>query len=759
MSSRRDNIFTGTGTLPVVTAARDGEAPARGIKPPTTRAGARFDVPESRAWLNAEEAAALALPGFTFSQQHIRRFLSEGNIATRIRNGGIGRKGREFHWSSLPDAARAEYLKRFGVQIIENDRAEAAKSRPAQVALQAEARHLIVKAAQSFIADFRLSVGEGLKQFCAAYARKRTKLEAWVYEIIPQLHPGAIRTWDRIIRTKGAGALADGRERSGRNGLFDTDARLRAFVISQYAARPQLTAAHLVDAVRVDLNQEVALRTMQAFLKTLRDNNAPMIKALTNPDQYRSHHKVAFGSLSASVVRLNQRWEIDATRADAMCRMPDGTARRCALVALIDVYSRRAMVLVCDQGRAVATMALLRRAILAWGLPEVLKADNGKDFVAKSVQRFCSDLGIDVQLSRVFSPEQKGHIERFFGTMNRELFKMLPGFVGHNVAERSAIRSRESFAHRFGEEAQLVIETALSPSQLQARIDAWLGDIYEQRIHEGHGQTPISVALAQADKVRAAASERVLDALLMDAPGASGIRVVGKKGIKHDGRNYIAPELGAHAGYRVHVRIDPTDDGRMVVYNHDRTQFICVAEDAQQIDNNRLQAIARAAQSHQRAALRLVKSDVAKVQQSYPAVGLADRILGDASGDSFILQDDARKAMETAARPVLIAAQKAQDALDQVKAQPQPIEPTPDQEDAARAYIADMTARLPEQAATLQCDGYERPNFGLDDVATWLWLQGFIAQGGKPDATDTALLAELDASPAFHLLLAGRTGS
>jgi hypothetical protein len=372
--------------------------------------------------------------------------------------------------------------------------------------------------------------------------------------------------------------------------------------------------------------------------------------------------------------------------------------------------------------------------------------------------RFCADNGVEVQLSRVFTPEEKGHIERFFGTLNHDLFKLLPGYVGANIAERTAIRARDSFGHRFGQEAQLVIETTLSPAQLQARIDAWLADIYEQRVHSGIATTPAIRAQAFADQARGAPSERVLDALLMDAPGSSGIRNVNKKGIRIEGRWYYAGDLGALVGYRVHVRLDPATPNYIVVYTHDRKAFLCVAEWDLVIDNDRRIQIAREAQSRQRNHLRLVRDAARDVQQRFPAAGLADRILGDVAGDGFILQDDARKAMETAARPQLVAAQRAMDALDDAKAGPQPMAPTADEQETARAYLADMTVKLPDAAAMLECDGYSRPAFD-NDIDLWLWLVEFQARGNALDAGDRSLFDELAASPSFQQQLATRRAS
>lgn len=712
-------------------------------------------IPQDKQWLTAAEAAAEALPGLPNSKRHVNRIISEAGVNCRRRTARGG--GREFHWTDLPPAARAEYLKRHGVaehamtNVTPNARALTKD-------LRAEARALIVQACAAFRSNRKDTKQEGLMAFCAAYGRQRVKLDDWIFRAEPKLAPHNLRCWERIIRQDGEGGLVDGRGRKRGTSLFECDEKLRHFTIATIAARPHLSATLVKDQIETDLGRVIPLRTLQTFMASLRDEHEPLLMALTNPDQHRSHYKPAFGSLSASIVRINQRWEIDGTRADAMCLLGDGTHRRMALIALVDVFTRRAMVLVSDEGRAAATKALLRRAILAWGLPEDLKADNGSDFTAADVKRFCRDTNITLNLSRAFHPEQKGHIERFFGSLNRGLFPLLPGFVGHNVAQRQAINARETFAHRFGEEARLVIETTLSPEALQARIDAWLRDKYETREHSELGCAPAAKAAAFTDQVRRIGDERGLDALLLPPPDGHGLRVVLKRGISIKRRFYIAPELGAHMGAQLHVRMDPHDLSRIVVYDRDGVTFLCVAEDAEAMPNERRMQVARGAQAAERKHLRVVRDDVRKVQALYPAAGAADRMLMAAAGDSFILAPEAREAMEAAQAPRLIEHARAAAALAESAKPAAPIAVTDDEREGAEAVFAEMRARNTAPAERMaQCDGYERPAFTDDDIGFWLWAHARIACGEPVDAHDLSIFEDLKTDSGFQLQLRIRT--
>jgi putative transposase len=280
-----------------------------------------LDVRTDKQWLTAAEAAAELLPEFPVTKRHINRIITEQNIATRKRAGRGG--GREFHWSDLPEKARAEYLKRHGV--VQNALHETdPKTRAAVRLLEADARAAIIARAKTFAAERNLTNGKGMKAFCAAYAKRRAGLEPIVYETVPRIEPHRIMSWERKLRSGGTIALVDGRGRPAGGSWIEDDADLRACIVATIAARPHLSARAVQQAIAAELQRDVPLRTLQAFLASLKKNNRALVKALTDPDRARSHHKPAFGSRSMNVTRINQLWEIDASPADAMCATAEG---------------------------------------------------------------------------------------------------------------------------------------------------------------------------------------------------------------------------------------------------------------------------------------------------------------------------------------------------------------------------------------------------------------------------------------------------
>jgi transposase InsO family protein len=303
----------------------------------------------------------------------------------------------------------------------------------------------------------------------------------------------------------------------------------------------------------------------------------------------------AFGSLSEKATYPNHYWELDSTPADVICS--DG--KRYAIIGMIDIYSRRASFWVDERSSSYSIARLMRKAILKMGIPENVVIDNGKDYQSEHFKTICYNLGITAIPVEPFSGDQKPHIERMFGTLTRELFEELEGYIGHSVADRSDIQSRKGFQHKIESQAKwreevkkaqksdfveklkikksndgVELKIAVSPEELQKVIDDWVEHLYEKREHSSIKTSPLQKFKSQAIPVKGISDPRMLDILLSE----SFIRKVGKKGLKLDGCEYVHVRLAEYIGD--HVRIMTTPDmGYVTVYKMDFTP-ICVAEDA-----------------------------------------------------------------------------------------------------------------------------------------------------------------------------------
>lgn len=339
------------------------------------------------------------------------------------------------------------------------------------------------------------------------------------------------------------------------------------------------------------------------FLNQWKRLNHSLYAFAQSADKWKNSYLPAFGSLSEKAAFPNHYWELDSTPADIICR--DG--KRYAILGMIDVYSRRCVFWVDERSSSYSIARLLRKAILRLGIPENVIVDNGKDYQSNHFDSICYNLGIAKVTVPPFSGDMKPHIERMFGTLSRELFEELEGYIGHSVAERSAIQSRRGFAHKIESQAKwrnearkaeqedfenrfaikksnlgLELKLPVEADQLQKIIDQWCENIYEHKGHGGIGKkTPIAKWQEQAMPVKGISDSRMLDLLL----GESFERKVGKKGIRLDGALYQHVALAEHVGEIVRI-MTHSDMGYVSVYRMNY-EPICVAEDYEYMGKSR----------------------------------------------------------------------------------------------------------------------------------------------------------------------------
>jgi transposase InsO family protein len=546
-----------------------------------------------------------------------------------------------------------------------------------------DARLAILAAFDAHREALRLKVKPAAARFCERYAAGDIAVEAAARALYPSLSPSTLMAWRRALKNGGAERLmGQPNPRAGRSKVEEQPA-LREFVAAMLTAHPHASARHVQQAIHARFNGHSRLdypsySGLRRWIVGWKRDHAQVFCAVANPDAWKSNYMAAFGSASEGVTRLNQRWEFDSTPADVM--LADG---RHAVIGVIDVMSRRARLLVAKTSRAVAVATLTRHALLDWGVPETAKTDNGADYVSRHMTRVFMGLGIAQQLCPPFQPWEKPHIERFFRSFAHDLVELLPGFIGHNVAEREAIRSRSSFAERLMTRGETV-EITMTGAEFQHFADRWCDDIYAHRAHDGlGGRSPFEITAAWREPVRRIQDPHCLDVLLAEAPGGDGLRRVRKKGIALDQTYFIAPELAIYIGQDVQVRYDPLDLGRIYVFA-ESGEFLCVAE-----------APARTGMDRQEVAAKARELQKARVQEERRALKAAAKRLG----TDDIVQE--------------ILAERAQ-AAGKLAYLPAPVQPhaTPALEEAARGW---QSARSRDAVPVAQFTAEDQAR--LDDIA------------------------------------------
>lgn len=210
-----------------------------------------------------------------------------------------------------------------------------------------------------------------------------------------------------------------------------------------------------------------------------------------------------------------------------------GKYRRTALFCFLDDYSR-----LIPYGEFFFEENLprlervLKVAILRRGIPDALYVDNGKVYVSTQLAAACATLAIRPIHSTPYTPNTRGKIERFFGTVRAQF---LP-------------------------EVEAAGLTTID--ELNASFQAWVEVVYHQTIHAETGQAPLirfqqsltQIAVRQADP-----------AVLRQAFLWRERRTVTRTAtLSLQGNRYAVDPL--LAGQQVELRFDPFDLAEVEVW-------------------------------------------------------------------------------------------------------------------------------------------------------------------------------------------------
>lgn len=542
-----------------------------------------------KEWLTAAEIAASSLPQIPSTKRGVQLLADRGGwdshpAYARRRNARGG--GMEYHYRILPDIAQITYFQRqelVGRAVEEAPvaiTATPAKGSTARALRERDARLAIIAAFDRFAAG-QPRLGSCKKIFTDKYNMGTLAVESWVRDSVPQLSQRSIDRWRADRRDGKAIGYDNSLSRRGTAVLEVAEGgRVLEWMLALVAFEPHLSAEDVRTQCRHKFGDSLKsggkvvpmppLRTFQRQLKALKADPAKhvLLTKITNPDAYRSHLKPAGTRSYSWLTEPHALWMIDASPVDALC--VDG---RHSVYVCIDIATRDLVITVARTPRASAVALLMRKAALLWGVPKQVKTDNGSDFTARDTKRLLiDDLKIDVDVCAAYSPEQKVHVERAIKTFQHMVGPNLPGFIGHSVADRSAINERKGFAERLGEDDAKAFAVSLTAAELQGYIDSWLEVVYRHRPHAGlNGQTPAQVAAASTVRPRMV-DPRAFDVLLMAVPGGAGLRTVTKTGIRINGAHYANPEV--MPGQQVFVRMDPLDLGRVYTFSPDGARFL-----------------------------------------------------------------------------------------------------------------------------------------------------------------------------------------
>lgn len=543
--------------------------------------------------LTAQEIADLALATMPTTKRRVNSYVERSgwlNYPKMIQSEtAIGGTIYRYHIDLLPLAARLDYLRR-SVDVSGADTAleDIANNQPhltGPARYTAAARLALVRIADTHRQQSGLSQVAADKAISNLFNAGSMDVSDWISEQVQSLSARSLARWRSDLKKGNAVAVkSTGPSRKG-TGVLDRaeDGQVKTYILALIAKNPHLTAkpiraaaldkfgevVQLINAQTGEITEKAMppLRTFQNAIKAWRAEYKNELVFLTDPDGFKN--KVRFtanGSTRAD--RLNQVWQIDASPADVLT-----TDGRYTIYCAVDVYSRRKQILVSKTPRAAAVGLMIRKCLVKWGVPEVIKSDNGADFIAHKIVRLLESLGIEQDLCTPFTPEEKGIVERAIGTYQRGCAATLPGFIGHSVSDRKVIEARKAFSKRLGEKDDSLFQVELTAAELQEYSDRWCNDVYDHETHSSlKGKSPFMRAAEYKGDIRRIEDGGVLDILLAEVPGKDGIRTVTRHGIRINHEFYM-PGV-SQPGDRVLCRMDPADLGWLYLFSPDGETFI-----------------------------------------------------------------------------------------------------------------------------------------------------------------------------------------
>jgi len=169
----------------------------------------------------------------------------------------------------------------------------------------------------------------------------------------------------------------------------------------------------------------------------------------------------------------NDLWQSDVMHGPKVD--VEGKMRKTYLIAIIDDHSRLIVFARFYLSETLASyLAAFENALARRGLPRKLYVDNGAAFRSKHLEYITASLAIHLIHAKPYQPEGKGKIERWFKT----------------------VRSRF-----------LTVITATTLSELNAALDRWLAEDYQQKKHGATGQTPFERFTSQMHCLRSAPAD------------------------------------------------------------------------------------------------------------------------------------------------------------------------------------------------------------------------------------------------------------
>lgn len=543
-----------------------------------------------KSWFTAAELADLALPGLPGSKRKINERADRENWALRVDDNGTprarARRGRggglEFHISLLPDAAKAELVRRGVAFVPANDEDAVAIARQAHGWAWYEGQSDKVKAE----AQRRAMVIDMVEAFEAAGMNRSAAVSATAQA--QKISAGTIFNWLRLVNGVAAQdrlpALAPRRKGGGKEAEVDAGAwdQLKSDYLRP--ERPTFSSCYWRTVHLYAAPRGISLPCEKTLLRKLEREVDPRLVIALRKGMDAVRAMVPAQERSVAHLHSMQHVNIDGHKFDVFVRFPDGKIDRPILVGIQDVMSRMMLAWrVGDTESALLTRLAFADLFKRWGIPKLATMDNGRAFASKWISggianryRFkvreeeplglLPSLGIGIKWTTPFSGQSKP-IERAWKDLADYIAKdpRCAGAWSGNRVDNKPENYRDK-AVPLADFLQIVEEGMRIHNERTGRqTETTHGGSFADTFLKSYAVSPIGRATEEHMRLALLTGEQ------LKADRKSGFVTIAEN-------RYWSPDLSRHAGQLLTVRFDPDDLGLPIhVYDNGGT-FLCTAE-------------------------------------------------------------------------------------------------------------------------------------------------------------------------------------
>lgn len=668
-------------------------------------------------WIGrAELARTLEVSRHTINSWSIRQ-----NWNTRPAVGPTGRE-LQVEIASLPERIKAKLIQAQTCPIYNND------TKPGSLAKIDKLPDPVMRLALAKSQAIKLYLKEiqaaGYGQKMAAAQRfesayNRGSLAPDLTSLTGPTTWRSLERWRNQFEQGGLLALAD---RRGRPKGAALDMEIKRFVEDCLYTQPLVTAQKIHRFVLFRFKGRLlpSDRTLRRYAAQFKAQHKAQLLFLRQPSVFKRWYQISLGRADADLTEPNQRWEVDSTRADIMTA--DG--KRCTVIGIKDVWTRRPMVDVFKKGGGHNINQLFFSTIRKWGVPRQIITDRGKDYLSTQVQCLFADLGIDAPEIPGYAPELKPHAEIGFSLMAQDLLLVLTGYTSNKLADRPEI-----------------ISTKYTLAELKELTAKWVIDYEHNHTVSTIGATPMqrwNQALEagwRPDTVDEAALR-----ILLKPPVERGIT---QSRIRFENGDYTAEELDwLEPSSKVWVRPDPDDASILYVFDAEKN-FICIAQDITRLNLTTEQLAQRKKRwwklrrmERKAAQARAVALNMDAIQEA-----LLDDAVANAPADAPLPKPNI-SLPEIEAAAEALAEKQAETGL------------------ADMASLEELEAQRPRQSRRLEVVGkpaggeepLPRPDFFLDHEHRYRWTRKRQAAGLEVNHEDLDVATEFEASGQYKMM-------